>query len=250
MSKNYFDWLIVLLVAVLLNTACKTYFPAQETSTLIKIDKNFTSDSGILNFYQPFKDSLDKMMKVPLAELAEDLSKKMPESTLGNLMTDILKTKATDYTKSNIDAAILNYGGIRMGSLSKGKLNIEHAYLLMPFDNYIVVQVVTGQQLNAFCDSMALKGGWPVSGITFKIKNKKAVQIQVNNQEINLNGTYRLATNDYVANGGDGMSFLKNIPQIQTGKLFRDAIIEYWTEQSKAGNKITSRLENRITYAD
>ena len=46
------------------------------------------------------------------------------------------------------------------------------------------------------------------------------------------------------------MAMLKNIPQIQTGKLFRDAIIEYWKAETESGKKISATLENRISYAE
>jgi 2',3'-cyclic-nucleotide 2'-phosphodiesterase (5'-nucleotidase family) len=230
--------------------ACKSYYPVTENASLIKVNKVYTPDSSVRSFYKPFKDSLDKIMKIPVAELEMDLVKKLPESTLGNLMVDMLKTKTQDYTGDAIDLAILNYGGIRVPSLTKGTLSIEHAYLLMPFDNYLVEQILTGQQVKDFCDSIALKKGWPVSGISFKIKNDKAVNILVNNVPLDLTKNYKVALIDYVANGGDGMAFLKSIPQKQTGILFREAIIEYWKQQTAEGKKISSKLENRITYAE
>lgn len=231
-------------------TACKVYYPAQETASLVKVHAPVAADTVILGYYKPYKDSLDKIMKVPLAELENDLTKKMPESSLGNLMADMLKVKAAEYTKENIDIAILNYGGIRVPSLSKGVLRVENAYFLMPFDNYVVVQTLTGQQVSDFCDSIAEKNGWPVSGISFRISKGKAIDIKVNNVPVDVKKNYQVALNDYLANGGDGMAFLKKIPQQQTGKLFRDAIIEYWSEQTKAGKKISSAIENRITYAE
>jgi len=202
-----------------------------------------------LSFYKPYKDSLDKIMKINVAELDTDLTKNQPESTLGNLMVDILKSKSVTYTNDKVDVAILNYGGIRMASLTKGSLNVEHAYTLMPFDNYIVVQILTGQQVQDMCDSIAVKNGWPVAGISFQIKDRKASNVLINNVPLSLTQKYTIALSDYLANGGDGMTFLKTIPQKQTGKLFRDAIIEYWQEQTKLGNKITSAIENRISYA-
>ena len=250
MTLKIYSDIKILLFSVVLMTACKSYFPIQENSLLVKVNKSFPADTDIRVYYKPYKDSLDKIMKVPLAELAEDLTKQLPESTLGNLMADMLKTKTEEYYGQKIDIAILNYGGIRVPSLTKGTLMVEHAYLLMPFDNYLTVQILTGQQLQDFCDSMAVKKGWPVSGISFQIKNDKAIHILVNKEPIDLSKKYHLATNDYLANGGDGMAFLKSIPQIQTGKLFRDAIIEYWTAQTKAGKKISSQLENRISYAE
>ena len=249
MSRHYSN-IGILILAVVFTTACKTYYPAQENSSLVKVNTSFAADTAIKGFYKPYKDSLDKIMKVPLAELTDDLTKKLPESTLGNMMADILKVKTEEYTNDKIDVAILNYGGIRSSSLTKGMLNVEHAYLLMPFDNYVVEQTLTGQQLSDFCDSMAMKKGWPVSGISFQIKNDKAINILVNNAALDLNKKYKVAINDYLANGGDGMAFLKSIPQIQTGRLFRDAIMEYWSAQTKAGKKISAKLENRISYAE
>lgn len=250
MSKIYSDIKIGIVATVIFFTACKVIYPTKHSATLIKLNKEIASDSSTFIYYKPYKDSLDKIMKVPLVELAEDLTKKMPESTLGNFMVDMLKIKTEEYSKDKIDVAILNYGGIRVPSLTKGTLNVEHAYLLMPFDNYLVEQTLTGQQLADFCDSIAAKNGWPVSGISFQIKNKKAQQILVNNEPLVLTKKYNIAVNDYLANGGDGIAFLKNIPQKQTGKLFRDAIIEYWKEQAKSGKKVSAKIENRITNAE
>ncbi|MDB5226014.1 MAG: 5-nucleotidase [Bacteroidota bacterium] len=240
----------LLFFCVILLTACKSYFPATESSSLLKVNRSYGADLSVKSYYRPYKDSLDKIMKVPVVELQDDLVKKLPESTLGNLMVDMLKAKTEEYTKDKIDVGILNYGGIRSPSLTKGMLNVEHAYLLMPFDNYLVEQTLTGQQLKDFCDSIALKKGWPVSGMSFQIKNDKATNIMINNAPLNLSKTYKVALIDYVANGGDGMAFLKSIPQKQTGILFRDAILEYWKDQAKAGKKIFAKLENRITYAE
>lgn len=249
MSKIYFK-ILSWFLAVFLFTACKTYYPVSQQHELVKVNNSFQGAASVKTYYKPYKDSLDKIMKVPLAELEEDLTKKQPESTLGNLMADMLKVKTEEYYGQKIDVAILNYGGIRVPSLTKGTLMIEHAYLLMPFDNYLTVQILSGQQLNDFCDSIAMKNGWPVSGISFQIKNGKAINILVNKEPIDLSKNYHLATNDYLSNGGDGMAMLKNIPQIQTGKLFRDAIIEYWKAETKSGKKISATLENRISYAE
>jgi 2',3'-cyclic-nucleotide 2'-phosphodiesterase (5'-nucleotidase family) len=149
MLKTY-SKITLLFSVVLYATACKTYYPISYQSSLEKVTQSVQSDTSIKAYYLPFKDSLDKIMKIPIAELKEDIVKKMPESTLGNLMADILKIKTQAYLNTPIDFSVLNYGGIRMGSLTKGTLNIEHAYLLMPFDNYLVAQNLTGQQVQFF----------------------------------------------------------------------------------------------------
>jgi 2',3'-cyclic-nucleotide 2'-phosphodiesterase (5'-nucleotidase family) len=229
--------------------ACKSYYPFSGNASLVAANKAWQEDTAVKHFYQPYKDSLDNIMKVPVAELETDLVKKLPESTLGNFMVDILKAKTEAYTGDTIDVAILNYGGIRSPSLSKGTLRVEHAYLLMPFDNYLVEQVLTGRQLNDFCDSIAVKKGWPVSGISFTIRDGKAEHILVQNQPLDVAKKYKVALIDYVANGGDGMAFLKFIPQKQTGVLFRDAILEFWKEATVRHQPLSAKIENRITYA-
>ncbi len=249
MTSSIYSKHRLLIACLVLFSACKSYFPVQEQSSLIKINASVASDSLVTGYYTPYKDSLDKIMKVPLAELENELTKKQPEGTLGNHLADILKIQAEQYSGIKVDVAILNYGGIRIPALSKGILRMEHAYFIMPFDNYIVLQTLTSRQLSDFCDSMAMKKGWPVSGLSFQIENNKAVNIKVGNTPLVMEQKYTVALNDYVANGGDGMTFLKAIPQQQTGVLFRDAIIEYWTAQNKAGKKISAALENRISYA-
>ena len=71
----------------------------------------------------------------------------------------------------------------------------------------------------------------------------------VGEQPLDNSKIYCTATIDYVANGGDGMEFLRPIPQIQTGVLYREAIMEYWKEQTKEGKQISASLENRVSYA-
>ena len=58
-----------------------------------------------------------------------------------------------------------------------------------------------------------------------------------------------VANSGYIANGGDELEYLKNIPQENRGYLFRDAIIDYIRDQIKQGKKISATLQNRISYA-
>ena len=61
---------------------------------------------------------------------------------------------------------------------------------------------------------------------------------------------YTIANNDYVANGGDDCIMLKGIAQINNGYLFRDAVIEYFSQFTRAGKKLWVKLENRVSNAD
>ncbi|MBN1209624.1 MAG: bifunctional metallophosphatase/5'-nucleotidase [Myxococcaceae bacterium] len=55
-----------------------------------------------------------------------------------------------------------------------------------------------------------------------------AIDIQVNGQALDPNGTYRIAVNDYIAKGGSGFRVLKrNTTRIETGISLRDSLIGY-----------------------
>jgi 2',3'-cyclic-nucleotide 2'-phosphodiesterase (5'-nucleotidase family) len=83
-----------------------------------------------------------------------------------------------------------------------------------------------------------------------QIKNKKAINVMVGGVPINESTLYTVANNDYVVNGGDDCLMLKPVPQMNNGYLFRDAVIDYFTQYTAAGKKISVKIENRVTNAD
>lgn len=244
MLINYFKYIYIIII--ILFSACKSYQIVETNNTKINIS-NATIDSSIYYIYKPFKDSLDKIMYQNIAMLNDDLYKKQPNSNLGNLMADILFEETKKANNQDIDFAILNYGGIRVPSLAKGNIKILDAYNLMPFENYIGYLELNAMQVQALADSICNKGGWPISHITFTMKSKKATNIYINQIPLNQNKTYKIAIIDYIANGGDGMTFLKSVPYYNTGILFRDAIINYFKAQHQA---INANEEVRIKYAE
>ena len=64
---------------------------------------------------------------------------------------------------------------------------------------------------------------------------------------IDTNLTYRIATSDYLANGGDKMKFFSDPLSIENlGHKLRDAIIEYLIAEHKSGKTINAQLDGRI----
>jgi 2',3'-cyclic-nucleotide 2'-phosphodiesterase (5'-nucleotidase family) len=214
-----------------------------------KIDNSQTVDSTYIQLLAPYADSIHHSMQKVIGFSLYGMTKKQPESGLGNFMADGMKLMAEKKFNRIIDAAFVNYGGIR-NYIPKGDVTIGAIFELMPFDNIIVLQEINGKMLQQFLDKTAEKGGWPVSGITLSIKNKKAVNVLINNKPLDENATYIIANSDYIANGGDDCFMLKKMKQLSVGYLFRDALIEYvmlLTQQSKS---IDTKTENRIIYAN
>jgi len=60
---------------------------------------------------------------------------------------------------------------------------------------------------------------------------------------IDNDATYQIATNDYVANGGDNCGFLKEQKRINTGLLIRDIVSNYIRQHKNIKPDETSRIQ-------
>jgi 2',3'-cyclic-nucleotide 2'-phosphodiesterase (5'-nucleotidase family) len=214
-----------------------------------RIEQTVQKDSGIQKMLKPYADSISSSMQEIIGFSLYGLNLKQPESSLGNFISDCMKAMAEKKFNCKIDAAFINQGGIR-SAISKGDISVEKIFELMPFDNVIVIQEISGKVLQQFLDKIAERDGWPVSGIKMTIQNKKAIRVFIDEKPLDEQAIYTIANTDYIANGGDDCFMLKNISQINKAYLFRDAIIEFIRLKSKEGQSIDAKTESRIIYAN
>jgi 2',3'-cyclic-nucleotide 2'-phosphodiesterase (5'-nucleotidase family) len=228
-------------------TSCNTgYRSTQVEYKDYRVVEPVTVDSSLVSLLQPYTDSVNKSMNDVIGVSDKSLDKALPECTLGNIMADALLVKSREKFHTNVDAAFMNYGGIRLTQITPGPVTKRKVYELMPFDNIVIVQKVNGEVLQQFLDHIAKRGGWPVSGMKFRIKNQKAVDIMIQDKPIDKTAVYSIVNSDYVANGGDECIMLKNIPQQNIGYLVRDALMEYFASFKANGKNITANIENRV----
>ncbi len=236
---------------ILIFVSCKTpYQPKAVSYTGYRLSQNNKQDSTVIKLLKPYADSVNKSMNDIVAVAAAELEKKQPEGTLGNIMADAMLSKAKQVYSMPVDAAFINSGGLRLPSIPAGNITRGKIFELAPFDNAIVIQKLSGAVLQNFLNHISAKGGWPVAGVQWQIKNKQAVNVLINGVPINESAAYSIAMIDYVANGGDDCAMLKLLPQISKGIVLRDAIIEYFAAQTSQGKKIMAKIENRVSYAE
>ena len=90
--------------------------------------------------------------------------------------------------------------------------------------------------------------GHCMSGVHFQIVNEKAVNIEVNGKPLVLSQKYKVATIDYLADGGDGCDFLKGTLVLQrTQWLLMDLYIEAFKEMNQKGLVINTSTDGRVT---
>jgi hypothetical protein len=111
----------------------------------------------------------------------------------------------------------------------------------------IMVVDVPGKTLDTIFQLIAASDGWPVSkGVKLVISNKMVKSSLVAGQPIDPVKIYKVATLDYVANGGDDMKPFIRLTRVQTSKILRDMLIDEALKNKAAGTDITSWIEGRI----
>jgi 2',3'-cyclic-nucleotide 2'-phosphodiesterase (5'-nucleotidase family) len=239
-----------MIIAFGIASCNKYYQPTSLQYEQVRITENSARDTALQHMLQPYADSVNKSMSRVIAEVEVPLEKKLPESNLGNLMADAIRKEAERVYNVKIDAAFINYGGIRVLQIPAGSLKLNQVFEMMPFDNLLVVQRIPGNILQLFLDNIAKRGGWPGSGITYVIKNRRATNVLIGGVPFDSTKTYVIANSDYIANGGDDCDMLRTIPQEDKGYLIRDGLIHYFSGYAERGEKINIGLENRVINAD
>jgi 2',3'-cyclic-nucleotide 2'-phosphodiesterase (5'-nucleotidase family) len=248
MKRNPLFIFIILFVAA--TVSCNTVYQSQSLSySSYRINDARQKDPSSLVLLKPYSDKVNNTMNEVVGTVDASLDKKPLECTLGNFMVDAFLAMAREKYKTNVDVALVNFGGIRLNQLPAGNVTNGKIFELMPFDNLLILQKIKGSVLQQLCDLTAAKGGWPVAGMTMQIKDKNAINILVAGKPLNPDAEYTIANSDFVANGGDNADMLRTIPQITNGYLIRDALFDYIKMLKSQGKNITANIENRVTNA-
>jgi 2',3'-cyclic-nucleotide 2'-phosphodiesterase (5'-nucleotidase family) len=244
LAKSYF---IILLIG--LNwVACrsKNFVSEDIQSEVVPINAQINANAHPASLMiKPYKKAMDSLMGMPVAKATMPFTKTLPESTLGNLITDLIRGHFEKTSGVKIQALILNQGGLRI-ELPQGIITRSMVFELMPFDNELVLLNMKGSDLRVVLNHIAEKGGMPVSGLRMGISEKKAVDIEIAGRAINDDQDYRIATSDYLYNGGDKFNFSNATQVNNTGLKVRDLILDAFIEIDRQGLQLQSTLDGRI----
>ena len=240
----------LLLLALASSWACNPgYHLTTRTADRIGIDSiTAGADSSVARFLQPYRQGLNKTMNEVLTHTTGRIEKGQPDGPLNDLLTDaLLQQSAQRYGKA-LDASHLNYGGIR-NNLPAGDITTGSIFEVMPFDNQLVVLTLTGDMLRQLLNHFAKGDKLIVGGLRATIHDGNVQNVTfTNGRTLQPNETYTVAMSDYVADGGDNASFLKNAVKRETiNYLIRDALIDYFRQQGKTGQPINPVSDGRIS---
>lgn len=181
------------------------------------------------------------------ADIVRDVT---PASNQESPLGDVIADAQLRYTQSaGAQIALMNPGGIRAslayanspGGEAPGQVTYGEAFTVQPFNNLVVTQTFTGAQIkNVLEQQFPVVNGVPTlrilqvsAGFTYTYNSTAAAGSRISN--IALNGTpidpaasYKVTTNDFLANGGDGFTALTGGTGRVTAPGFDvDALVAY-----------------------
>ncbi|MFG3251546.1 bifunctional metallophosphatase/5'-nucleotidase [Streptomyces sp. NPDC048187] len=203
----------------------------------------------------------------PIGYVSADVNRDGTESPLGDLIADaqFAYGKAQD---PETDLALMNPGGIRApltyaasGAEGDGVVTYAEAFTVQPFANTVNLKTYTGAQLVQVLkeqvsgpNEAAPKILQVSSGLTYTLDLTKSGADRVVTDSIRLNGapvdpsaTYRVASNSFLAGGGDGFTTLGQGTDERVGDDDLAAFEQYLTANSSATDPITPPAADRIT---
>ncbi|MFL6142045.1 MAG: bifunctional metallophosphatase/5'-nucleotidase [Labedaea sp.] len=186
-------------------------------------------DPAIKSIADKYRTAITPIANRVVGKITADITRATTpagESALGDVIADA----QLGYTQSaNAQIALMNPGGIRAdlsfgfsgGGEAPGEVTYGEGFTVQPFNNLVVTQTITGavlkdvleQQFVGYLGQLSTKFLQVSAGFGYSYDTTRALGDRVSN--LTLNGTpidpaatYRVTTNDFLANGGDGFTRL------------------------------------------
>lgn len=215
-------------------------------------------DPALAAAVKGYSDKLDEALNVEIGTSTTELdsrrsSVRSEETAIGNLITDAMR-EAT-----GADIAMTNGGGIRGDRTYDAGVKLTRKDILaeLPFGNTSVKLEVSGKTLMAALEngvSRVEKGAGrfaQISGATLvydlsKEPGSRVVKAEIGGKPIDPGKTYTVATNDFLARGGDAYSMFKsakNLIDAASARLMATQVIDYIS----AKGTVSPKVEGRIT---
>ncbi|WP_241154875.1 bifunctional UDP-sugar hydrolase/5'-nucleotidase [Halorubrum sp. CSM-61] len=177
------------------------------------------------------------------------------ETNYGNLLTDAMRERV------DADVAITNAGGIRSDSVyGPGEITGGDVFNTLPFANTLRKLELTGEELVAALESQIVtlesetgrefgeEVSQQVSGVRFEwVPHDDADQlvrdVRVGGEPLDPDGTYEVAVNSFIAEGGSGFPLEGKPVLAETGELLATTVIEYLDERDVVAPVVEGRMQ-------
>lgn len=246
-------------------------------STPLYVDK-IGYDPAIKKIEEEYLKDLKAEMAEIIGETKVNLYRGVSggDSPEGSLVADAMRKY------SEADFAFINFGGVRQ-PFYKGDITIEDVFMVQPFDNYVEIIEMNGFQLRNLVERSLSNEARLINSEdkTFALENynirseglrlvvgpeygyllpsglqitydpsllpmKRIVKLTTDKgEELEAEKTYKVAFNDFIANGGDGYAILRDFKnRNKTELLVRDVVIKHIKDLKTINERPAKRIFN------
>ncbi len=215
-------------------------------------DKKITNQ--VIKLEKKNKKFLDTVVAHSDRELVGDRKiVRRQESEMGNFCADMLRWK------TGADIAVMNGGGIRTG-LPAGDITRKNILEIVPFGNTLQKAEISGKAIREMLEHSVFGipaefGGFlSVSGITFTFDStqpagQRVQEIFINGEILDENKIYTIGAADFMFQGGDDYTMLKNLKIIGKYETIDDVFTEYLNEHGIKNIEL-GRIKNLAESAE
>ncbi len=202
-------------------------------NNLVPLTASVAPAQDIESLVSPYRAKMNQTIKQKIGNAQGDFRRYSGadyESSLNNLMAD-----ATLAAARKIDPEVefgISSSGTPRNYIVSGPITIEDAYYALPFDNKVVIVEAKGDKV---VQMLTTQRRWTDNkrhsianaSYTLHPSARKISDIVINGKPFDPKKTYKVAVNDYIADGGSGFSMVPGLKRTNTDALQRDALIDY-----------------------
>ena len=211
-------------------------------------------DSAAIAVLAPYQKTVDSIMSPVIGQSARFMDLCFPDIYFSILLRYIFRFSSSAFLVLLSYVCATFIGRLRT-ALHEGDITYGNIYEITPFENTLCIVTMNGVLLRELFENIAAVHGEGLSGACLEISGDgKLLDATVAGKEIEDSKEYKVATLDYLAEGNDHMTAFakvgdadKLLPEKAT---VRQLFLNYVNEQTKAGKKIDSKIEGRITVKE
>jgi 5'-nucleotidase len=246
---------------------------ASVSGTNMIVDRSVPADPAQTNLINLYQRLITPIASKVIGSITTDItttSSSAGESKLGDLIADAQLADPSVVTGGQTPViAFMNPGGIRTNlnyATSKygeapGQVTFEEAFAVQPFNNYLVSMTLTGAQIKDLLNQqwsgintqsspkfLQISKGFgyhyvETLGTDGKVSSRTVDAVTLNGAPVVDTQSYRIVTNNFLSDGGDGFPAFKS----GTGKFFGGLDIDAFASYLAPHSPYSPVTESRIT---
>lgn len=209
---------------------------ADGSSQRVYYTQEITQDSDMLKLLKPFQEKGQEKLSLKIGTVNGHLEGSRNKVRFGqtNLARLLL---AAQREKTKADFAVMSGGGVR-DSIEPGTITYKDVLKVQPFGNTVVYVDMKGSEIEkylAVVANMKVDSGAyaQFTNVSLIADGKRVREVKINGKALQPNKTYRMATLNFNAAGGDGYPKITQLPgYVNTGFVDAEVLKEYIQKHS------------------